>query len=511
MIHKFDSNELGFTNQILSDYLSGSDKLKSYYNHPANIEGFEKSILEKQKNNVDRNILVEVLLAQLSIFENKGIDLEKSKANIHQLANEKTFTVTTGQQLHIYLGPGYFANKIFSCIKLSNYINAHLKEYHIVPVFWLASEDHDTDEISSVELFGETYSASLPDNTVTGRIKNKNIKELTASLSQRLGEEANNFELFQICKSAYEQYSNLADATTAIIYQLFGKHGIVVINSDNEDLKKAFAPIAKNEIENQTTTLLQEKVRIEFDLNNWHYQVMPRGNNLFNIDKENIRHIENSDIYDNHKNYSPNALLRPIYQELILPNIAYIGGKAEINYWLQLKPVFDFYKINYPVIWLRESICLTNEKQWNKFERTDKDVTYFIGLTQQEIENEFLKSNYDQEFIKQAEILGDSLRAIKTNNSNEAWIIIENEYLQWINHVKKSYRTVKSDLLNHQKFKLYLKDYMSIKSLFFDAKSMQERQSSVLSLCKNYNYFPQMSKFLEHSYQKQGSYWILVD
>jgi len=511
MIHEFDSNELGFTNQILSDYLTGSDKIKPFYNHPASLEGIEKTIIEKQKDSFDRNTLVEVLLEQLSTFEDKGIDLEKSKSNILKLANLQTFTVTTGQQLHLYLGPGYYGNKIYSCIKLSNFINQNLSQYHTVPVFWLASEDHDTDEISEVELFGETFKTSLPDNKVTGRISTQHIKKLTLSLSKRLGEEANNFEFFQICKNAYETYQNLADATTAIIYQLFGKYGIVVINADNKVLKRAFAAIAKNEIENLTTSSLQEEVRSVFDANNWHYQVMPRGNNLFYIDNENIRHSETSSNYENGKNYSPNALLRPLYQELILPNIAYVGGKAEINYWLQLKPIFDFYKVKFPVIWLRESICLTNEKQWNKFLQTEKNALFFSHLTEQEIENDFLKTHYDQSFIKDIEAIGQNLTAIKTKNSNKDWEKIEKDYQLWLASAKIAYRTVKSDLLKHANYQNYHKQYVGIKQLYFDSANMQERIFSILSLTMNYGYFPKTTKFLDQSCQKQGSYWIIVD
>ena len=511
MMHDFDSNVLGFTNQILSDYLSGDTALEQFYNHAPNIDGIEQTIIEKQKENLDRNTLVKVLLEQLSTFENKGIDLEKSKANILKLSNNNSFTITTGQQLHLYLGPGYFGNKIFSCIKLCNYVSQNLPGYVIVPVFWLASEDHDTQEISHVELFGETYSASLPENVVTGRINTKHVKLLTETLSERLGVEADNFDFFQICKSAYETFDNLADATAGIIYELFGKYGIVVINADNEDLKKAFNPIAKNEIENLTSSVIQEEVRITFDAHHWHYQLMPRGNNLFVINDDNTRQVEHATAYAKDKTYSPNALLRPLYQELILPNIAYVGGKAEVNYWLQLKPIFDFYKVAYPVVWLRESICLTNEKQWNKFLQTGQSARYFSQLTEQEIERQFLKDNYDTDFIGNIEKIKVQLKQIAAKNENKAWETIQEEYELWLASVKVAYRTVKSDLLKQKHYTDFSKQYMAIKALYFASESMQERQTSLLTLAKNYDYLSKMDNFLSSHQQRHGTYCILVN
>ena len=324
MINHWPLNELGLTNSIVDAYINESEKIRPFYNHKPDVVGIKEATEAKGKQFTitQRKKIVHILNEQLDAIDNGEIDLSQSRKNIQSLLKPQTFSVTTGQQLHPFLGPGYFINKIFTCIKTAQFYNKTYKSSQLVPIFWLASEDHDIDEIGDVKLFNETYTVEFEKGIITGEQSTKHLLPIINKLEERLGEEAEGAAFYQTCKKAYLNQPTLSKATAYIIYSLFAEFGIIVLDANNKELKKEMEHVFRSEIEDLTTTKIQKKMKKEFKALQFHFQVMPRGNNLFTISNDNKRSICQDITFQPGHQYSPNALLRPLYQEIIFLNIS---------------------------------------------------------------------------------------------------------------------------------------------------------------------------------------------
>ena len=159
--------------------------------------------------------------------------------------------------------------------------------------------------------------------------------------------------------------------------ELFGKYGLLIIDGDDKKLKKQFTPQIKKDVLDQGfVRTIQESSK---DLaNNYFAQAFVRDINFFKLSYKKRLLItdkgEEKDIDNCPENFSPNVLLRPLYQEKVLPNIAIVGGGSEIAYWLQLKSAFQKEKISFPILVLRNSVMLISEKQMQKIESFDFEL-----------------------------------------------------------------------------------------------------------------------------------------
>lgn len=372
----------GYFSKLMQDYLDQKTELKPLYNNFPTLENFEKQIAEKASNfdNNNRIALVETLKKQ---YENIDVS-ESTQHNITLLALENTFTITTGHQLNLFTGPLYFLYKIISTINLTKELKSKYPSYNFVPVYWMATEDHDFEEINYFNFKGKKIRWNAESTGPVGRLSPKGLEDLFEVYSKELGSSSNANTLKKLFEEAYLKHENLADATRFLANSLFSNYGLVIIDADNADLKRAFVPSIKNELENQTS--FKEVQKSIEDLSDYNVQVNPREINLFYIeDKLRERIIFEDDKYwvnntkisfskdeilklvdSNPEKFSPNVIMRPLYQEIILPNLCYIGGGGEIAYWLELKAFFDAVNITFPILLVRNSVLLATEKQAKK-------------------------------------------------------------------------------------------------------------------------------------------------
>src|SRR5690606_38708866 len=184
---------------------------------------------------------------------------------------------------------------------------------------------------------------------------------------------------------------NLADATRYLANQLFRTYGLVIIDGNDSELKNCFSPYMKEDLTRQLSHHIISRTTQNLVSKGYPEQVHPREINLFYL-KNNLRErivledhifrVLNTDIrfteaeileelqnYPEH--FSPNALLRPLYQEVILPNLCYIGGGGELAYWFQLKDYFDAVGVTFPMLLLRNSALLITEKWAKKMQKLD--------------------------------------------------------------------------------------------------------------------------------------------
>ncbi len=377
----------GYFTPIIVDYLNQEEKLTPLYNHFPTLENFEKQIHEKSQNypNQNREVLVDVLLEQ---YQNLEVS-ELTQKNIEDLKSDKTFTITTGHQLNLFSGPLYYLYKIVSTIKLTQNLKKKYPESNFVPIFWMATEDHDFEEINHFHYKEKKITWNREKAGPTGRISTEGLDEILKVFKSELGIGINAEYLANLFENAYIKHKNLSDATRFLTNEIFGKYGIVVIDADDSRLKKIFVPAMKTDLlQSVAFTKVSETVK---ELEDYTIQVNPREINLFYIENEfreriiktdGIYYVNNTEIQfseqeilnelESHpEKFSPNVIMRPLYQEVILPNLCYIGGGGELAYWFELKSYFESENITFPILLMRNSVLLATTKQADKLDKLE--------------------------------------------------------------------------------------------------------------------------------------------
>jgi bacillithiol biosynthesis cysteine-adding enzyme BshC len=338
---------------LFLDYLAQKDSLRSFYSRFPDLAAFDEQIKNRPFDSQKRRVLVETLNRQYQSINNKP--------DFSVLLDPTTFTVTTGHQLNIFTGPLYIIYKLITTIKLARKLKETYPQYNFVPVYWMATEDHDFAEINHFSLFGRTHSWQTEQRGAVGRMNPQELKTLFTQIPEKLA-------LFE---KAYLSHQTLADAVRYYVNELFGAEGLVCLDADDTELKRVFAPIMRDELLTQQSGELVQQRTQQLEELGYKTVIAPRDINLFYLDDQLRERIERRDdgtfrvlhtsiqfteaellnLLDEHpERFSPNVVLRPLYQETILPNLAYIGGPSEIPYWLQLKGVFDQYETPFPLL-----------------------------------------------------------------------------------------------------------------------------------------------------------------
>jgi bacillithiol biosynthesis cysteine-adding enzyme BshC len=380
----------GLIPAITKDYLEQKDVLKSFYKYAPNIDAFGEAIKNKHFSAENRNVLVDALLEQ---YKKAGIDLGANDVtclNTLSLKNTNTFTVTTGHQLVLFTGPLYFIYKIATVINLAKQLKEKYPQQNFVPVFWMASEDHDFEEISSIYLFGKEIKWQKETNSKpVGHIDNTGIEALIEQLIPILGERDTAKKWIKLLQESFLSNNNFSNGTRKLVHELFKNQGLVIIDADDKALKMLLKPVMFNDIfEQKSFEAIQEtnktlsqnyKLQINGREVNFFYLhpefgrrlIKPEGNHFKLNDTEVILTADElkTEVENYPERLSPNVVLRPVYQELILPNLAYIGGPAEVAYWLQLQQVFEVHKVPFPIIMQRNSYLLLGKSTKDKIEK----------------------------------------------------------------------------------------------------------------------------------------------
>ena len=378
--------ETGYFSKTMCDYLAQKNSVADFYGNFPNIDGFKKQ-LESKSLSVQadsRNTLVNSLKSQYS----KTKTSKKTSDNIQSLLQENTFTITTGHQLNLFSGPLYFLYKIISTINLSEQLKKEFPDNNFVPIYWMATEDHDFEEIQYFNFKGKKITWNRSSSGGVGRLKPYGLEEVFNEFSNLLDNSENSKKLRLLFRKAYIENDNLAEATRYLANELFAAYGLVILDGDDADLKRQFLPYVEKELfENISFTEVFKT--IESLEKNYKIQVNPREINLFYLTddlreriifEDNIFKINNTSIdfskeellYElklHPERFSPNVIMRPLYQEIILPNLCYIGGGGELAYWMQLKDYFDKVEVPFPILLLRNSALLISEKQSKKIEK----------------------------------------------------------------------------------------------------------------------------------------------
>jgi bacillithiol biosynthesis cysteine-adding enzyme BshC len=372
--------QTGYFSKIITDYLNRATSLQPFYKHPVSLEGLAAAIEARKAAQPNRQLLVTELQKQYTGIETTAIVQE----NIQQLLQPNTFTVTTAHQPAIFTGNLYFVYKILHVIKLAERLKQEFPANHFVPVFWMGSEDADLDELGHVYLSGEKLVWDTKQTGAVGRMQTKGLEKLIHRIEGELSVQPHGEALITLLRSCYLQSADIQTATFKLINALFAEYGLIVVLPDNANLKKVMEPVFREDLLQQTPAAVVGNT-IEQLSKEYKAQAHPRDINLFYL-KDNIRElielrntkyeVRNTDISftkeeiltelaSHPERFSPNVILRGLYQETILPNIAFVGGGGETAYWMELKDLFANYKVPFPVLLLRNSFLIV-EKKWQE-------------------------------------------------------------------------------------------------------------------------------------------------
>ena len=346
----------GLYTSLIEDYLRQKDSVKPLVHHFFNENTVLDFIKQRQKHTVDRDILHDVIEIQ---YKSANIIPPES---LTKLKKESTFTITTGHQLSLLGGPMFFTYKIIAAINLAKILKEQHPSYNFLPVFWMASEDHDFEEIQTINANNKSYAWQTPQQGAVGRFSiDDNFLEILKQLEKEISAKPFASELISLAKKCCQKGNTLAQATRCFVHNFFVDSDLIIIDGDDEQLKNQFLPIAQKEFQEKITFQNVSKTNNHLDEHGYHKQVYVREVNMFSLAQNNRQLVEDK-LPEKAQEISPNALLRPVYQEKVLPNIAYIGGAGEMAYWLQLKSTFDAFDVNFPALVVRNSVLITSPK-----------------------------------------------------------------------------------------------------------------------------------------------------
>jgi bacillithiol biosynthesis cysteine-adding enzyme BshC len=484
--------QTGYFSKLITDYLNGEGLLTPFYKHPVSVEGIKSAIHDREQFKTKRTVLVDELNKQYSSVTISD-PVEK---NIKRLSAENTFTITTAHQPAIFTGTLFFIYKIMHAIKLAEHLSQQLPQYNFVPVYYMGNEDADLDELNHIYLDNEKIVWDTKQKGAVGRMKTKGLEKIINRIEGEFSVQPFGKELVELLKECYLKSENVQSATFSLINKLFGEYGLIVLIPDTASLKKLMQPVFEDDLLKQTPSSIVEKTIAAFP-EKYKVQANPRDINLFYL-KDDIRElielkneqyeVRNTDLQfsqeeiltelkNSPERFSPNVILRGLYQSTILPDIVFIGGGGETAYWLELKDLFENYSVPYPMLVIRNSFLIIEKKWKEKLNKAGFTIAD-IFKPENELLNELVKKESTNKIslekeIKDAEDYYSNLRSIGENV--DATLVQHVEALRA--KALKEIKEFEKKLLRNEKrkFEDVHRQIHDIKSALFPLNNLQER------------------------------------
>lgn len=474
-------------------YIVEDPNLRPFYKYPVSYDGFKNAIQDKSIEKIDRKTLVETLKRQHARL-GKSLEVQ---ANIEKLSLENTFTVVTAHQPSLFTGPLFYIFKIVSTINLARQLAQQFPEYNFVPVFITSGEDHDFEEVNHLNLFGKKLTWESGETGAVGNMKTASLTAVLQDLKSIMGDGESAKALFETIERIHTTNERYSDAAFELAHFFFEEDGLVVLNTNDAALKRVFIPDIKEEIFNQPSQTLVSQSITALGQAGFASQATPREINFFYLTEQSRERIvfENgkfkvlntsftfdknemeAEIENHPERFSPNVVMRPIYQEKILPNLAYIGGGGELAYWLERKSQFGHFRVNFPVLVRRNSamwIDLGTAKRLEKLNLSLDD----IWTDTNDLVRKYVRENASAEFS-----LNSEKTEIKTVfekiAEKTAKIDLTLVKTVWAEHSKaeKSIEQLEARLVKaeKQKHETAIQQIQNLKEKLFPGGGLQER------------------------------------
>ena len=393
---QLDLKSAGVLNSLVSDYVNRDEKTLTLYSHYPDEKGFAEFLSSNPFQEINRKALVTSLREQIKQVDNNS---RLTLDHIHALEKPGVYTVTTGHQLCLFTGPLYFIYKIVSVINLARRLSEKFPGSQFVPVYWMASEDHDFEEVNHFSVMGRKITWQSDQQGAVGNFKTAELEKLLPDVEQLFKNTSRGEYLTSLFKRTYLGHRTLAQATRFLVNELFGKYGLVTIDGNDAQLKGLFSKEMRKDIFENTAFNCVEETITGLKKSGYHIQVNPRPINCFYLDGNRRERIERTDkgfilvgsgqvfteqemediICDSPQKISPNVTLRPMYQQTILPNIAYVGGPGELAYWLEYKKMAEAFNVTFPILVPRSFILVAEESAVRKMKKLGFSPSRFFS------------------------------------------------------------------------------------------------------------------------------------
>ena len=497
-------------------YARNDAALRPFYKYEVKLEEFARVVEDKQQDVIDRKVLVQVLKNQYSKLKTSDI----VKNNIESLADKKTFTIITAHQPTLFTGPLYYVYKIISTINLTRKLNSYLPDYQFVPVFITGGEDHDFEEMNHVNIFNKKLVWENEEQGSVGMMKTNSLSKVLAELKEILGDSEKAQAAFQLIEKTHTSHETYSDAALDLVNELFGDDGLVAINMNRVELKKLFIPIIKKEVLEQFSLPIVNETIKQLNTAGFKTQASPREINFFYL-KNQIRErivFENgkygilntnlsfskeemiAEIEKHPERFSPNVIMRPIYQETIIPNLAYIGGGGELAYWMERKKQFEAFGINFPMLIRRNSVLWIDKGSKKRINKLNLSNAQIFGASDSLIKS-FVKSNAEVElnFNKEKETLKSLFDSIEKRTKEIDASLVKTVAAEGAKQLK-SLTSLEARILKAEKNKheVSIKQIQGLKEKLFPSNGLQERKDNFIPFYLKHgkNYFEVLKSIL---------------
>jgi len=489
-------DKLSGSAKLFLDFVNFAGTAPQYYKYDfRDLSSYREAAQRIDRKSYQREKLVSIIRDAIHHLKPP----EKIKNNIDKLANPESLVVFAGQQVGMFLGPMYTVLKALTAYKLASKIESELGR-PVVPCFWMATDDHDFDEIKNVRLLnrgGECISvfyepASPPHGApMADVLLDDSIKDLLKQVEENLLETEYTGHIKNLMESSYISGRRLPEAFATLFNQLMEDFGIVPIDPNYPGLKRIMAPVFLGEIENHPEIFERfERRSLEIISAGYHRQVHKTGDSLNLFVNENgrrnvivgsrgFRLDGHNDIFTREQllemldrapeKFSPNVCLRPIAQCFAFPTICQVVGPSEAAYFAQIQPLFDYSNVPWPVVKPRMFASLVEPHIQKIFNKLSLDFASLYDDTEYEI-SRVIKEKFPPETQQKAEFLRseiekpllDLLKSLKNSDSESSQAIehtrkrIDHE----LNHLskklfathKKRHETVKGQIYRAAKF-----------------------------------------------------------
>ncbi len=532
-------SETGLFSPLVRDYIQLKGTALNFTAYAPTYQGVEAAIAARANFKTDRQVLVNVLQKQYDELATKSANINHPsikethsavKTNIELLAKENTFVVTTAHQPNIFTGPLYFFYKIIHAIQLAADLKVKYPANNFVPVYYMGSEDADIDEVGSFVLGGTKHQWVTKQTGAIGRMK---VDDALVTLMQNLegywSVKGAGKTALAVLKQVYQKGNTINEATLALVDAYFGQYGLLVLQPDDAALKSLFIPVMEKELKEQFSHKAIQPT-LKALATEYHVQSEGRSVNLFylkdhlraRIEKQgddyiivdtDLKFSQEEIIKELHaypERFSPNVILRGVYQELILPGVVFIGGGGELAYWMELKNVFDAVGVHYPVLQLRNSFAIIREKQMAQWLSlglnlsdlfkplmdlevlfVKKQATENLSLSEQLNDLQKLYAKIKEDVIKVDPTLGDHAMNLAHQSEKK---ILELE--------KKMIRA------ERRKEAVNIERIHAIKQSLFPMNSLQERVENIAEWVGDYDW-AWVEAVMKHSNTMEHSFTII--
>ncbi len=489
---------------LANDYMGQLSFLRPFYKHSPDVEGIIEAMEARKSFNTRRDVLVDVFKDQY-----EGISTsQKTRDNIEKLKEVNTFTICTAHQPNLFTGYLYFVYKIIQAIKLADELNIQFPESHFVPVYYMGSEDNDLEELNHIFLNGEKLVWETTQSGAVGRMKTAGLEPLIQRIEGELGFLEEGEALINLLKTCYIQSSTIQEATFKFANSLFGSFGLLVLIADNGDLKKEMSRVFEDDLYKHTPAKLVKQTANQLAANHYHAQVNPRDINLFYM-KDNLREriiragdqfqVNNADISFSSDEmlkelaafpdrFSPNVVLRGLFQETILPNIVFIGGGSEVAYWLELKALFEYYGVPYPVLLQRNSFLIVDERCHKLMKKLEFNAEAIFKDSSELLKDIVIRRSTLQLTLEKEHLqLTDFYHHLRN-----VVLPVDKTLVQHINALEakasKALKNVEKKMLRAEKnkYNVQSRQLQKLKSGLFPNHSLQERVENILPYYAHY-------------------------